>query len=82
MRYGAPHGTATQRIAPGVNEPTAADWSGRACLQVKQDWQFVSNVLDRLMFYLFTAVWLVGTFGIIAQAPTLYDNRVPIKTPN
>lgn len=49
---------------------------------VKQDWQFVSNVLDRLMFWLFTAVWLVGTFGIIIQAPTLYDDRVPIKTVN
>ena len=49
---------------------------------MKQDWQFVSNVLDRLMFWLFTAVWLVGTFGIIIQAPTLYDDRVPIKTVN
>ena len=53
------------------------------CLyQVKQDWQFVSMVLDRLMFWLFTAVCLVGTFGIIIQAPTLYDDRVPIHTVN
>jgi len=50
--------------------------------QVKQDWQFVSMVLDRLMFWLFTAVSLVGTFGIIIQAPTLYDDRVPIHTVN
>jgi len=27
---------------------------------------------------MFTAVSLVGTFGIIIQAPTLYDARVPI----
>jgi len=49
-----------------------------ACTQVKQDWQFVSMVLDRLLFWLFTAVSLVGTFGIIIQAPTLYDDRHPI----
>jgi len=52
------------------------------CTQVKQDWQFVSMVLDRLMFWLFTAVSLVGTIGIIIQAPTLYDDRVPIVTKN
>ena len=34
------------------------------------------------MFWLFTAIWLVGTFGIIIQAPTLYDDRVPIQTKN
>jgi len=49
-------------------------------MQVKQDWQFVSMVLDRLLFLLFTAVCLIGTFGIIIQAPTLYDDRVPIQT--
>jgi len=52
------------------------------CTQVKQDWQFVSLVLDRLMFWLFTAITLVGTFGIIGQAPTLYDMRDPIYTVN
>jgi len=45
---------------------------------VKQDWQFVSMVLDRLMFWLFTAVSFIGTFGIIIQAPTLYDDRQPL----
>jgi len=55
-------------------------WS--LCAQVKQDWQFVSMVVDRLMFWLFTAVSLVGTFGIIIQSPTLYDDREPIYTKN
>lgn len=35
-------------------------------------------VMDRLFMWLFTAVSLVGTFGIIIQSPTLYDDRVPI----
>ena len=49
------------------------------CLfQVKQDWQFVAMVLDRLFLWIFTAACLVGTFGIIVQAPTLYDTRVPL----
>jgi nicotinic acetylcholine receptor len=50
--------------------------------RVKQDWQFVAMVLDRLLFWLFTAVCTVGTFGIIIQAPTLYDPREPIFTKN
>ncbi|ESN92655.1 hypothetical protein HELRODRAFT_69301 [Helobdella robusta] len=44
----------------------------------KQDWQFVAMVLDRLFLWMFTAACVVGTFGIIVQAPTLYDNRLPI----
>ncbi|KAK2189349.1 hypothetical protein NP493_108g00036 [Ridgeia piscesae] len=43
--------------------------------RVKQDWQFVAMVLDRLFLWIFTAACLVGTFGIIIQAPTLYDGR-------
>ena len=39
-------------------------------------------VVDRLMFWLFTAVSLVGTFGVIIQSPTLYDDREPIYTKN
>lgn len=49
-------------------------------LQVKQDWQFVAMVLDRMFLWMFTAACLVGTFGIIIQAPTLYDSRVHMAT--
>lgn len=35
-------------------------------------------VLDRLFLWLFTIAVVVGTAGIILQAPTLYDTRVPI----
>jgi len=37
-------------------------------------------VLDRMFLWMFTAACLVGTFGIIIQAPTLYDMRDPIET--
>ncbi len=46
--------------------------------QIKQDWQFVAMVLDRLFLWIFTAACIVGTFGIIVQAPTLYDHRAPL----
>lgn len=46
--------------------------------QVKEDWKYVAMVLDRLFLWIFTLAVLVGTAGIILQAPTLYDDRVPI----
>ena len=48
------------------------------CLQVKEDWKYVAMVLDRLFLWIFTLAVLVGTAGIILQAPTLYDERIPI----
>jgi hypothetical protein len=47
-------------------------------LQVKEDWKYVAMVLDRLFLWIFTLAVLAGTAGIILQAPTLYDDRVPI----
>lgn len=35
-------------------------------------------VLDRLFLWIFTLASLVGTCGIILQAPSLYDDRLPI----
>ena len=46
--------------------------------QVKEDWKYVAMVLDRLFLWIFTLAVLVGTAGIILQAPSLYDDRVPI----
>lgn len=46
--------------------------------QVKEDWKYVAMVLDRLFLWIFTIAVVVGTAGIILQAPTLYDTRVPI----
>lgn len=47
-------------------------------LQVKEDWKYVAMVLDRLFLWIFTLAVLVGTAGIILQAPSLYDDRVPL----
>ncbi|ODM98391.1 Acetylcholine receptor subunit beta-like 2, partial [Orchesella cincta] len=46
--------------------------------KVKEDWKYVAMVLDRLFLWIFTLAVLVGTAGIILQAPSLYDDRVPI----
>ena len=46
--------------------------------QIKRDWKYVAMVLDRLMLWIFTIACLLGTFGIILQAPTLYDDRKPV----
>ncbi|XP_005178988.1 acetylcholine receptor subunit alpha-like [Musca domestica] len=46
--------------------------------RVKEDWKFVAMVLDRLFLWIFTIAVVVGTAGIILQAPTLYDTRIPI----
>ncbi|GAB6031877.1 hypothetical protein CHUAL_010273 [Chamberlinius hualienensis] len=47
-------------------------------LKVKEDWKYVAMVLDRLFLWIFTVACVVGTCGIILQAPTLYDKRTPI----
>ncbi|XP_053970742.1 acetylcholine receptor subunit alpha-like isoform X2 [Hylaeus anthracinus] len=46
--------------------------------RVKEDWKYVAMVLDRLFLLIFTLAVVVGTAGIILQAPTLYDDRIPI----
>ncbi|XP_070491150.1 acetylcholine receptor subunit alpha-like [Chironomus tepperi] len=47
-------------------------------VKVKEDWKYVAMVLDRLFLWIFTLAVLAGTAGIILQAPTLYDDRIPI----
>ena len=46
--------------------------------QAKEDWKYVAMVLDRLFLWIFTMAVVVGTAGIILQAPSLYDDRIPI----
>ncbi|XP_055389275.1 acetylcholine receptor subunit alpha-like 2 [Condylostylus longicornis] len=43
-----------------------------------QDWGFVAMVLDRLFLWLFTIASIVGTFAILCEAPSLYDDTKPI----
>ena len=53
-------------------------WSFASSPQVIEDWKYVAMVLDRLFLWIFTLAVLVGTAGIILQAPSLYDDREPI----
>merc|ERR1712203_945383 len=46
--------------------------------KVKEDWKYVAMVLDRLFLWIFTIAVLVGSAGIILQAPALYDTREAI----
>lgn len=52
--------------------------SSTCFVQVKEDWKYVAMVLDRLFLWIFTLAVFAGTAGIILQAPTLYDDRIPI----
>lgn len=47
-------------------------------MQIEEDWKYVAMVLDRLFLWIFTIACVVGTFGIVLQAPTLYDDRQPL----
>lgn len=49
-------------------------------LKVIEDWKYVAMVLDRLFLWIFTIACVVGTCGILLQAPSLYDQRVPIDS--
>jgi len=46
--------------------------------KVKEDWKYVAMVMDRLFLWIFTVAVLVGSAGIILQAPALYDTRAAI----
>ncbi|XP_022686204.1 acetylcholine receptor subunit alpha-like 1 isoform X2 [Varroa jacobsoni] len=45
---------------------------------IREDWKYVAMVLDRLFLWIFTIACIVGTAGIFLQAPSLYDQTVPI----
>lgn len=48
---------------------------------VREDWKYVALVLDRLFLWIFTTACVVGTFGIVLQAPSIYDSRTPLAPP-
>lgn len=43
-----------------------------------EDWKYVAMVIDKLFLWIFSGACFAGTLGIIIQAPTIYDNRVPL----
>ncbi|XP_046678228.1 acetylcholine receptor subunit beta-like 2 isoform X2 [Homalodisca vitripennis] len=46
--------------------------------EIVEDWKYISMVLDRFFLWVFTLACIGGTCGIIFQAPSLYDTRIPI----
>ena len=48
-------------------------------MQVKEDWKYVAMVMDRLFLWIFTVAVLVGSAGIILQAPALYNTRAAVN---
>lgn len=47
-------------------------------LNTVEDWKYVAMVLDRMFLWIFGIACVAGTCGIIFQAPSLYDSRMPI----
>lgn len=43
------------------------------CLQVLEDWRYIAMVIDRLQLYIFLAVTVAGTVGILINAPHIYE---------
>ncbi|KAM7311621.1 acetylcholine receptor subunit alpha-like 1 [Ixodes scapularis] len=46
--------------------------------QINEDWRYVAMVLDRLFLWLFTVACVVGSACIILEAPSLFDDKLPI----
>ncbi|CAI5438919.1 unnamed protein product [Caenorhabditis angaria] len=46
--------------------------------QVIEDWKYISVVMDRIFLITFTFACAFGTVVIIARAPSIYDNTLPL----
>ena len=42
-------------------------------LQVLDDWKYMARVLDRLLLYVFLTVTIVGSMGILLNAPHILE---------
>ncbi|KAH9282909.1 Acetylcholine receptor subunit beta-like 2 [Echinococcus granulosus] len=45
---------------------------------IKEEWQFVALVMDRLSLWLFSVVSIICTFSITLQSPALWDTAKPL----
>lgn len=41
-------------------------------IQILEDWRYISMVIDRLLLYIFLAVTIGGTVGILISAPHIF----------
>ena len=72
-------GAKAERKVLGKN--TFSEVSGTTlllCLQIEEDWKYIAMVLDRLFLWIFLLSCILGTVGIIFQAPSLYDTTLPL----
>ncbi|XP_074649881.1 acetylcholine receptor subunit alpha-like isoform X2 [Tubulanus polymorphus] len=72
--------TQVQRALEGVRFITDHRKNEDREEQAREDWKYVAMILDRLFLWIFTTACVVGTLGIIIQAPMLYDDREPIRS--
>lgn len=47
-------------------------------IEVIEDWKFVAMVLDRFFLWVFIVACFAGTAAIILEAPSLYDQTIPL----
>ena len=47
-------------------------------LQEDQDWGIVAMVLDRLFLWIFGAAAVIGSFMILTESPSLFEDTEPI----
>merc|ERR1711962_204447 len=66
------------RALDGVRYIAECTMREEESVKVKEDWKYIAMVLDRLFLWIFTVAVLVGSAGIILQAPALYDTREAI----
>lgn len=44
------------------------------CEQVIDDWQYISLLLDRLLFYVYMVVTVIATLSILMNAPHIFSS--------
>jgi nicotinic acetylcholine receptor len=42
-------------------------------MQILDDWRYIATVIDRLQLYIFLAVTICGTVGILIHAPHIFE---------
>jgi nicotinic acetylcholine receptor, invertebrate len=42
------------------------------------DWKYAAMVIDRMLLWIFSLAFFLGTLGILLKAPSIYDERKPL----